>query len=681
MTEHAFRIADGASRHLAASAIDRSRPVRFRLNGHTVTGLAGDTVLSAALASGFDTAGRRNGHALALDARFSPPVIERSSRGDATKALPMDRLPALNGLDLTSLGVRDPGPSRYSFFGRLRDRLSGRARSLNHLFDSSVALAGPWADRASASTIPADVVIVGGGLAGLSAALFAGRAGDRVVLVERAPMLGGSARFFGSVEGEDAPEVTIARMTAELATLSNVTILLRAEALAVFDTTVRVHQVETAGNGISTRIVDLRGRAVILAQGSIERLPLFPGNRLPRVTGALAAWQLADRFGLFAGRSAVVSTSTNEAYRLGMYASDAGLAVARIADSRLQPQSRFIEFSKAYGIPLFPGTVPIAARQAPGDGRGLTVTLGTSLQGATTPPVTLDTGLLIVSGGWQPELTLWHMAGGASHWQAARSRLEAVGEVPDIALAGAMAGYNSHRGCLQSGAAAVARLFLRFAPDIDDPRIDALYETPDAPPAIAPATADIEDTYLDGGFTFITRPAAASVAKRNWWPFRKVEDHQLARENRVLGVADVAAAVALDATPAADAGTVAQERCVMPRDLIDAREKAPTIPSLPIVETPAWLVGRYGPGAQVWLIEIPDNRAVEIGALIYPSADPAKPPAAIGAVIGPAPTGKRGTCAYFAATVMAGAQVFVRTAGQTHAARVVLRPADATTAR
>ena len=51
--------------HLQGSVVDRSRPLQFQLDGRLVSGFAGDTVLSALLASGVDTIGQRGGGPLA----------------------------------------------------------------------------------------------------------------------------------------------------------------------------------------------------------------------------------------------------------------------------------------------------------------------------------------------------------------------------------------------------------------------------------------------------------------------------------------------------------------------------------------------------------------------------------------------------------------------------------------
>src|SRR5690606_29467492 len=112
---------------------------------------------------------------------------------------------------------------------------------------------------------------------------------------------------------------------------------------------------------------------------------------------------------------------------------------------------------------------------------------------------------LIVCGGWQPDLTLWHIAGGASRWNKARHRLEAIGELEAIALAGSAAGFLTRRGCIPSGADAVDALPGRPRKPVDDHLIDPLYETPDATTPIA-GLVDGAPTYLDAGAEFLTRP-------------------------------------------------------------------------------------------------------------------------------------------------------------------------------
>src|SRR5690606_31996400 len=96
-------------------------------------------------------------------------------------ALPMDRTPVIGHADLVSIGPRlDPRPQR-GLGARLANLLTPRGRSLVHRLDDPRALAGPWATAPAGETIEGDTLVVGGGIAGMSAALVAAEAGERVL--------------------------------------------------------------------------------------------------------------------------------------------------------------------------------------------------------------------------------------------------------------------------------------------------------------------------------------------------------------------------------------------------------------------------------------------------------------------------------------------------------------------
>ena len=104
------RLPADAAHEFGGIALDRSKPLGFRLNGHRIDGFAGDTVLSALLASGIDTYGRFGDTVLGLSDRLVPLVTTR--RGEP---LPIDRLPAADGLDLTTVGRRSFSFGRMAF--------------------------------------------------------------------------------------------------------------------------------------------------------------------------------------------------------------------------------------------------------------------------------------------------------------------------------------------------------------------------------------------------------------------------------------------------------------------------------------------------------------------------------------------------------------------------------------
>lgn len=619
------RLGSDRQHQFQGSAIDRTRPLQFRLDGREISGFAGDTVLSAVLASGIDAVGPRAGSPLALSGRHAPAISFAALADDHQRALPMERTAATDGADYLTTARKTRG-------NPLTAMLRRRGRSLAIDLDRPDALTRPWLGTPAAPGPEADLVVVGGGVAGMAAALAGARRGQRVVLAEATPLLGGKARLFGTREGEETPDEAIARLAEAVMASDAITVLTSAEAFALRPGIVRLHQVEMTGGTPTGRVVDITTPHIILATGALERLPLFPGNRLPGVVGTLEAFELAQLYGVWPGASALVATSSSPAYRLAMLATDAGTTVPRIIDSRPRPQSRFIEFSKAYGITLAAGTIVASASPAP-KGRGLVVAPQLSMDGYARPEPAITVDRLVVCGGWQPDLTLWHMAGGESAWNGAAARLEPHNGPDGIVLAGSAAGWLSSSACMASGGDAVDVLLGRQRRLVEDRLIDPIYETPDAPAPIGDEPDEAaQPVFLDGGWRHIERPRRLESRWPAWLPFApKPPGWSLADTPQPLDIADIAAGVQLGAIPAASAGIVAQERVAMVAvDSVDAGE--PNRSTAPLPLPPAYLLGRYD-GAGLWLVAPDDARQLDVGALIQANADEIDPLKAIGVVV------------------------------------------------
>jgi sarcosine oxidase subunit alpha len=153
---------------------------------------------------------------------------------------------------------------------------------------------------AFAATAPLDVavpvLIVGGGPAGISAALELGRAGIEVLLIDDKQVLGGKLSlqthmFFGSIADCYAGTrgIDIGTLLAEqLAALPAVRVWLDTPAVGVFADQVIgvVHQ---------GRFVRVRPEVVLVAAGAREKVLTFPGCDLPGVYGAGAFQTLVNR--------------------------------------------------------------------------------------------------------------------------------------------------------------------------------------------------------------------------------------------------------------------------------------------------------------------------------------------------------------------------------------------------
>ena len=659
------RLAAATAGPFIGSAIDRNRPLQFRLDGRSIDGFVGDTVLSAVLAAGIDTLGQRPDGPVALSAASAPAIIAASLARDRQRALPMAQTPATAGAEYLTLA---PG-ARHGTMPRRRLRLAA-GNSLGLTLPTTAPLPAPWMHYPGAAETPAEVIIVGGGVAGLSAAVAAAAAGLSVTVLEAGPCVGGSARLFGTLDGEETAEASLLRLNTAIAGADNITVLTHARVVAARAGAVRVHIIDKADTMPSGRVVDLQARHIILATGAAERLPVFAGNRLPGTVGVREAYDLASRYGVWSGQSALLATSSNVAYRLAMLARDAGIAVPRIIDSRPQPQSRFVEYSKAYGMTLAAGTIIAEARRG-AQGRGLAVTPRLEVDRFSRDEAMLQVDRLVLCGGWQPDLDLWHMAGGDSRWNSAAQRLEPAGGPDGLVLAGNAAGYRGHHACLASGAAAIDLLLGRPVGAVAERDVDPIYETPDgATPIAAPPARPAAATFLGNGRHGVTQPQAPASRWPTWMPLgSRPVPASLVEGPMAMGAVEVAAGVLLGAIPPRHAGQVARERVAMvamqtaaPRD-----SERPAPPPL----LPAFLVGRFGADAQVWLIAPAEPRTLEPGALIQANADVTDAAAAVGVVLRQAGPGVVALIA--GSHARAGQTVTVREVGRAITVRLTAR--------
>lgn len=648
------RLPGDTGKGLAGAHIDRGRSISFSLNGRVAHGFIGDTVLTALIASGVDTIGTLDGHPLGLRRGAAPPIAHVGTAHDPQQALPMDRTLAMDGAEYVTVGDR----TASGLFARLFQ--PGRTLGLVVNADGS-GLASPWRGVRGSAEEPVDLLVIGAGVAGMSAALAGAIAGLKVTLVEASPRLGGHSGLFGTQDGESSPEENVAHLFDEIAASDAITVNTATEVFAITEDLARAHQVDTSGGTAKGRVVDLPAKHIVIATGSLERLPIFAGNRLPGVVGAMEAFELAQRYGIWTGTSWLLATTSNPSYRLGTLLQDTGLKLDRIVEGRDRANSRYIEFCKAYGIRQFPGTTPSFV-SATKSGASLSVHLPHS------DPVPVER--VVACGGFQPDLTLWHIAGGASHWHREGQRLEPRGTLAGIALAGSAAGYLTRRGCITSGFDAVDRLLGREGRGVDDPVIDAIYETRDGW-MIGPEGEDTAPpAYLEGDRTLLVRPVTPQQSwSQRFFDRQPKRSRVLSEAPQSLDIGAICAGVALGLIPAASAGIVAQERVA----LVPLAQTAPTTikTTTPVLPTfvPPWLDGRFGRDQRVATLDHDKARLLGPGALIYASGDIRDPQSASGVVLR---TTNGQTMALVSAT--APKNVIVRDSGQEIAAVIAPLP-------
>jgi sarcosine oxidase subunit alpha len=605
-----------ASHILSGHAVDRTRPVRFTLNGRPVAGFAGDSVLSAVLASGTIGYGEIAGHPFALSPETPAHVLPR--RRPADQPVAMRSLAARDGLDLVTVPAPDKRP--LAALARLV-RGTPPTLALHELFE-------PAPERMTASeSLSCDVCIVGGGIAGLTAALAAARAGRKVILCERDLALGGLAVLFGRIDDEEAPEAVLQRLRREIAAEPAITVLLGTEVVHVGAGSVRA--IRASDEGTAT-LVPITAGTVLICVGAYERLPVFAGNRLPGITLSSSAFTLAHLYGVWTGRSAVVSTTVNAAYRLAMLAADGGIAIRRVYDRRAKAESRFVEFCKAYGITMSSGVAPVAARWTRA---GLSLGFAVSFEGYTRAEPLITADRLVLAGGWQPDLRLWHAAGGKSVWDAERRQLAAGDGPAALVVAGSAAGHRSTAAVIASAEAAIARLTGTEAPPVVEQEIDAQYETPDGELPIAPGEPRPgAPAYLSTSSSLVALPGSRRRFSRQPRP----ADWLLSEESRRIDFADLVAGISLGILPPEAAGAVAAER-TSGRMTLDVHPRRAGATRAPSADIPPFLAGRFGPSPARWIVSCGEDRRLDPGCLLYVNSDQTDPRYAMGVVLASGP--------------------------------------------
>ena len=436
--------------------IDRSKTVTFTFDGERIKALAGDTIGSALYAAGRRTFSRsfkyhrRRGLMCCsgncpncLVAVDGAPGV-RACTEPVREGARVEHLNARPGLEFDAMAVTDavggpftPPGFYYKTFIRPRrlwplyEKVLRHAAGLGRLPQTQEERS--W--RTEYRRRHADVLVVGGGWAGLRAAVAAAELGADVVLTDEGPRPGGRLLWEGGHEQ--------ARALAQRAHAAGVEMLSSAPALGHFDGLVAVWQGDT--------LHQIRARHHIYATGAIEQPLVFPGNDIPGVMLSGGARRLLALYAVAPGTRAVIATTSDRGLRAALALAQARVAVVAVADLRRTPSRLAGRLEKA-GIERLAGWTVVAAT-GKRDVRGAVLAPLADPRTAAAPNGRreVECDLLIVSGGEAPATALVTQAGGRTEYDAERGHFRIAELPPGVWAAGQLAGEGDHQLAEASG--------------------------------------------------------------------------------------------------------------------------------------------------------------------------------------------------------------------------------------
>ncbi|SEG30763.1 sarcosine oxidase subunit alpha family protein [Bosea lathyri] len=484
-TKQPFRTADGG-------LIDRTQPQSFRFDGTRYEGFAGDTLASALLANGVRLVGRsfkyhRPRGILSAGPEEPNALVELragarrepNTRATVTElyhgleARSQNRWPSLafDVLSINSLlGPALTAGFYYktfmwpaSFWEKLYEPLIRRAAGLGR------AAGHEDPDHYEKAFAFCDVLVIGGGPAGLAAALAAGRTGARVILCDEDFRLGGKLLAEKREIDARASSEWIADTLAELAGMPDVRIMARSTVYGVYDhgiygviERVNDHLPIPPAHQPRQRSWRINAKRAVLAAGAIERPIVFAGNDTPGVMLAGAVRAYVNRHGVLPGREAVIFTSGDDGWATARDLAAAGARIAAIVDPRPQIDAGLTALASRIGARVLTGGVVSAAS----GGRALRQV---TIRDASGREQTIACDLLAVSNGWNPTLHLTSHQNTRPVWDEAIHAF-VPGQMPaGLSVAGSAAGRFSLAQALEDGArlGSQAAADCGFAPTVD----------------------------------------------------------------------------------------------------------------------------------------------------------------------------------------------------------------------
>ena len=422
-------------------------PVRFAFDGRTYPAREGDTVASALLASGVHLMGRSFKYHRprgAMTAGPEEPNALIGVRRDAARFTPNVRATVQEVYEGLQTESQNRWPSLERDVGAINDRLAPTfaagfyyktfmwpRAAWGKLYEPVIRRAAglgeaptePDPDRYASRYAHCDVLVVGGGIAGLAAATAAAESGARVIVCDERAFLGGSMAWDAGVTIDGASGWEWAQdAAAKLRDRDNVRVLARTTAFGYYAQNMvslverlTDHLAAPAPDAARERTWHVRARRVVIAQGSIERHMVHGGNDRPGVMLASAARHYLHHHGVTVGRRVALYAANDAAYAAAFDLRDNGVDVPVIVDARERAGEEVTAEAGRRGLRVVAG-----ARVVNTGGKLRVSSISVRTGDGADEIVPVDA--LLHSAGWTPSVHLHSQSRGKLRWDAERQR-------------------------------------------------------------------------------------------------------------------------------------------------------------------------------------------------------------------------------------------------------------------
>ena len=471
--------------------IDRGAPVHFSFNGRSYQGYVGDTLASALIANGVHMVARSFKYHRPrgiLGAGPEDPAGMVQLGKDKATTVPNTKVTEQEIYDGLTAYAQNCWPALRFDVGVVNDWFSAFLPA-GFYYKTFQGPPGTWkwfepviryaAGLGKSPTDPdpdyyehtnrhCDVLVIGGGAAGLMAALSAASTGARVILAEESAHLGGTLLSTDPNEttlDHLVPVAWIESVAERLAAMDNTLVLRRSCAFGYYSQnlvgvveSVTDHQVPRDRDPAlpRQRVWRIRAKQVVLATGAIERPLMFHHNDRPGIMLAGAVRSYLHRYGVMPGHRSLVFTNNDSAWQTAFDIHATGSDVIGIVDVRATPPENLMRAARERGIPVHPHSVIVGTRGSEQVKGAQVAELNTRRMVGGAPHLRAC-DVIAVSGGWSPNVALFSQSRGKLRYDDTIAAFRPGPSWQNECSAGACNGTFGLKAALREGVAAGIR--------------------------------------------------------------------------------------------------------------------------------------------------------------------------------------------------------------------------------